>query len=255
MIKKVLLFWLLIISVALQAQDYVITHQNDTIRGVVSISTYDIQDRLEIKNGKKKTHLTCIHVKLAVIKNEVYKPVGTDKGFRMMKLIKSGAASIYHGRSPSGFYEVVWIVLLNGSATEVPNLTYKKSMGMFLSDCQTIQQTIEDDNMTRKKLDQLIDEYNLCIQKQTEIANQDKPVIVIKDFLLSAASVLKGKLEASPHATSFKDAIDILTDIINKARNNQQIPNYLSGGLKDALSSYPEFNAEVENITTLIGKK
>ncbi len=255
MLIKLLVGISLLGSWSVQAQDYVVTPKNDTIQGKADILTYDIYDRVEVKEGKKKVHFTAMQVKALVIKNEIYHTVRIEKGYRFLKLTSPGYVSRYLAQSTSGAYDIEYLVRRDGSAIQVPNFSFKKVMGNFLSDCSTIQKKIEKDELNRKKLDQLLREYNLCIENQTQTAVLTTPIVSAEDPLLIAIISLRSKLEMNPGFPSKKDALDLLGDLSGKVRNKQPVPNYLSEGLKDYLKDIPAYQADLDNIISLLKGK
>src|SRR6185295_9429691 len=170
MLKKFLIIASLFFTGSIQGQDMVVTVKNDTLKGTARILSYDVIDRIEItpEGEKKKTSLTAVQVRTVVIKEDRFNPVRTEKGYRMMKLVSSSHVSRYLARSASNTFDTEYLVLNDGSSTEIPNLSFKKIMGEFLKDCLTIKKSIESKDYKRKDLDKLLEEYDQCIENQTK---------------------------------------------------------------------------------------
>ncbi|NOT76723.1 MAG: hypothetical protein HOP08_17490 [Cyclobacteriaceae bacterium] len=251
--KAVVFFLLILISGLTHAQDYAVTQKNDTLRGKVQIQGYDIIDRVDVVQPDKKSHFTCIQLKSVFIKGETYTPVKSVEGaYRMMKLIRSGFLSLYKARRPNSYvYENDYLVKKDGTAMEVPGLYFKKVLMTYLGDCQSVSDKIKSEELKRKDIDKVVEEYNKCLQapKITE------PVVTVitTNPTLEAIKKLQDRIEVSSLSTK-KDASDILKDLAQKTAANQPIPNYLLEGLKETVKDAPEFKEETDQLVALIRK-
>ncbi len=258
--KNTPLIILLLCSWLLQAQDYVVTAKNDTLQGTATIYDYDIIDRVEVLKDKKKNNLTAIQVKAVFMKGDMYHPIRTDHGYRMMKLIRQGYLSLYKGRRSNQYgnsygYDIQYLVKRDGSILEEPNLGFKKLMVRFLDDCKSLEDEMLKEDLAKKDLNRIITLYNECIDNQTRQNIVDTPPVVDpSDPTLVALGALKSKLEASQAATQ-KDAIDIINDMSNKVKSHQPVPNYLIESLKGILKDAPEYQSDIEKVTALLTKK
>jgi hypothetical protein len=247
----ILIFGFLVV----RADDFAVTAANDTLRGKVSIQTYGNIDHVQvISSDKKKKTLTAIQVRAVSLAGQIYHPVRTDYGYRMMKLVTPGFASLYLGKAPipnSGqgfYYDTPFIVKKDGSAIEVPNLGFKKVITNFLNECATLKDKLEEENWGKKDIDVILSEYNRCIEGQTKKMNipgssPDNPKV-------AALLQLNTKIQNSSLAGK-QDAVDILSDIVAKVRNGQVVPNYQIDGLKNILKESPELSGEFEKAIAL----
>lgn len=235
-----------------QSQDYVVTLKNDTLRGAAKIMTYDLIDRVQVIEGKKKTEFTAIQVRSVNTEKGTFHPVLTNNRYRLLKLVTPGYLSLYLARTQQGSaYEIQFLVKRDGSAIEVPNLTFKKVISSFLNDCAVMPQKIMAGEIGRKDLDQVIKEYNVCIDNQTN-ASKTTRAVAEDDPMLQALTLLTKKIEQASALPSQKDALNILADITEKVINNQTIPNYLSEALKGVLKDYPDSQPELEKVLALL---
>ncbi len=259
--KKAFLFIFLLGTYPALAQDYVVTTRNDTLRGVAKILEFDILDRIDLIDGKKKNHFTCIQIKTLSMNGETFSPIKGSNGYRLMKLVKPGYLSLYLGKqsntmsSPNFHYDVQYLVKRDGSVQEVPNLGFKKAIIRFLDDCKSLKDKIVKENLGKKDLDQIITFYNECIESQTISSRIDAtPAVGSEDPTLIALGDLKAKLEAG-QLPNRRDAIDILNDMSNKVKSRQPVPNYLMEGLKGLLKDSPEYQSDLEKVISLVAKK
>ncbi|HRI80624.1 MAG TPA: hypothetical protein PLR06_13920 [Cyclobacteriaceae bacterium] len=256
MMKKFLILVSLFFARSIQGQDLVVTVKNDTLRGTARILSYDFIDRIEIQANaeKKKTSLTAVQVRAVVIKQEVFNPVKTDKGYKMMKLVEGGYVSKYLARSSSNSFDTDYLVLNNGQATEIPNISFKRIMEEFLKDCSSIKKIIETNDYKRKDLDEILKQYNQCIENQTHNIQPQASVVSNQDPLVVTLSELENKISKDNELPSRKDALDVVQDISTKVKNGQKVPNYLIEGLKDFLKDSPAYQSDLENLTALLKK-
>ena len=258
--KRAPLIILFLCSWLVQAQDYVVTAKNDTLIGIATIYDYDIIDRVELVKDQKKNNFTAIQVKGVFMKGEMYHPIRTENGYRMMKLIRYGHLSLYKGRRSNQYgnsygYDVQYLVKRDGNVLEEPNIGFKKLMIRFLDDCKSLEDKMTKENLAKKDIDRIITLYNACIESQTwQKLVETPPSVDPSDPALVALGELKSKLEASQLATQ-KDAIDILNDMSNKVKSHQAVPNYLIESLKGILKDSPEYQSDVEKVTSLLAKK
>lgn len=234
-------------SMLTSGQDYVVTLKSDTLLGRVKIMAYDLIDRIQVNDGKKKQHFTAIQVRLAVVGKETFQPVRIENGYQMMQLVNPGFLALYLARRPNSLsYEIQYLVKRDGSAMEVPNLSFRKNVSEFLKECLTVSQKIDNGELTRKNLSQIIVEYNTCLDNQAK-SIVDKTPVDADDARLLALTALKKKVEGI-QMPSQKDALDLLNDIREKVRNKQTVPNYLMESLKGMLKDIPECQAELEKV-------
>ncbi len=255
MLRTFLAFMLLSCTASAQ-KNYLITSKADTLYGKIRILSYDLIDRVQIETDKKKEMYTALQVLTVEIDSQVYKPIQYDRKVMLMKLLKPGYMSLYAFRLPDkNFYDGRFLVRLDGTSIEVPNIGFKKILGTFLEDCETVANQVKNGDLVKKELDKIIDDYNICI---AEVKNNVRPPVVTEPVQAQnektiAIESLINKVEAEDFSTK-KDALDLLRDIQTKASKNETIPNYLSEGLKSYLSNVPSITVDLENLLELLKK-
>jgi hypothetical protein len=246
----------LLISLHASAEDYLVTLKGDTLRGKIKILTFEMIDKVEFREGKKKQVLTAVQVKSVSLGGKIYKPVRTAETYKMMQLVKDGFLSIFLARRDDSMdYEVPYLVKLDNSAMEVPNIGYKRIMRDFLRDCPIVGQRIDEGELGRKNLEQIVDEYNLCLEKASlpneMVSAAKKTTVEAADPRLISLDELKTVLQKLSFSNQ-KDAIDITSDIYEKVRNKQTIPPYLLESLKGLLKDVPDAQPALEKVLSLI---
>ncbi len=249
--KKVLLFICVLWGGSVLAQDMVITLKNDTLRGKAKLMTSDKIDRIQINDGKTKNIFTAIQLKSVVMNQELYHTVRTLDGYQLMKLVSPGFLSLYMGRRLSSLtYDDQYLVKQNGDVLEVPNLTFKKSMGNFLDDCVNMKQRIKDEKLGIGDLTKIITEYNLCIDRQTAAA-RPTALVSTEDPKMLALSNLRSKLISGAVSVP-ANAMDMLDDITDKVKNSKPVPSYLLDGLYEHLKDHPTCKGELDEVMKLL---
>jgi hypothetical protein len=259
MLRYIIPVGLIFFSLTTHAQDYVVTQKNDTLRGKANIQTYGPIDHVQVVGpDKKKKVLTATQVTTVYLNNEKYNPVRTAYGYRMMKLVRPGFVSLYLGRRATGpsdtgfYYDTKFLVKRDGNSIEVPSLSFKKTIGNFLNECASIKHKIDKEDLGRGDLDQIIAEYNACIEEQT-LESKVKPPLENSDPKVLQLKALEARVQASSLAGK-NDALEILKDVIDKVKMQQNISKYQLDGLRTILKESPELSADFDKIVTSLNQ-
>lgn len=254
---RIVFLILLHLPIIISAQsDYAVTVKGDTLRGAVKIQTYDLLDRVQVTVDKKKKNYTALEIKALSIKGEIFHTVKYDKGYRYMKLLKSGFLSLYGFRlTNQSSYDGQYLLKKDGGGMEVPNLTFKKSMAGYLSDCAEITERIKSGDLGRRDVEQIVERFNSCLQFKTERRVEEAPPVITveEDEKMMAVNALITKVEASSLENK-TDMVDLLKDLRSKIARKEILPNYITKDIKNTLSEKPEFKEEVEKLMGLLKK-
>jgi len=245
---------LLFSAFSVQAQDFVVTTKSDTLRGEIRILSYDRVDRVQLGSGKNKQVFPAFQVLSAMIDGQLYKPSRHETTVQLMKVLKGGYLSLYAYRmNNQTTYDGRYLVKMDGSSMELPNLTFKKSVSSYLEDCSSISERVKQGELSKKDIDVIIDEYNKCIEAKGNVTPVivSEPVIVTDNEKLTTIKSLLTKVEATDFSAK-KDAVDLLKDIQSKVSKNESVPNYLAEGLKSYLSSQPALQQDLEKLLGLL---
>lgn len=228
------------------AQDYVVTHRNDTLRGKIKMYNSGVDRKVQVSTAdKKKTSVPVFQVKSITLDNNIYHPVKRASGYEFMKLVKSGYLSIYAYQMPSqSTFDGMLLTKRDGTSLEVPNLNFKKSMKKYLEECPETAAKIDDGTLARKDLHLIVDHYNECIHNNTEKSapqSEQPPVsstLQVPDnatATLSAWTQLAERVKALDDFAGRSDALDMITEINAKLSRREKVPNFLIEGLKGSL--------------------
>jgi hypothetical protein len=258
--KKINLFIILLLFgySALSQSDYLLTTKSDTLKGDLRILSYDQLDRVQITSNGKKEIYTAMQVLILKKDEEFYKPVQIDQSIRLMKIIKGGYLSLYAYKLPNqSTFDGRYLVKLNGSTMEVPNLAFKKMMANYLEDCHELSVKLKQGDLGRGDIEEIVDEYNLCMVKEKPAVAQQESISSPEslDKTKQKESILNLKNKIKEQTFSGKeDALDILSDIESKVDRNENVSNYLLGGLQSALKDQAALSEDLENLIALFKK-
>lgn len=229
---------------ALAQTDYLVTSKADTIKGDIKLMSYDKIDRVQISNNGKKEVYTALQLLLVSMDNVNYKPIQKENTIRLMQVLKSGYLSLYAFNFPNQYlFDGRYMVKLDGSAMEVPNISFKKIMANFLKDCSEVSEKIKKGELGKSDINTIIDEYNICVANLKPATNA-----IATSEELKALQNLSAKVRELNFDTK-EDALDILKDMQSKLEKKEKVSNYLIGGLETALKDQ---SALTEDLTKLI---
>ncbi|MEJ1239782.1 hypothetical protein WBG78_16715 [Chryseolinea sp. T2] len=220
-----------------KAQEYVITTKGDSIAGQLKPLLYGTEKKVQVTTAEKKKEVYSIfQVRRYRFRDEMYEPVKGPEGFAFMKLVKPGYLSLYNYQLPGQVtFEGTYLMRRDGKGMDVPNISFKKSMKSFLKDCPTVVDRIDQGEFNRKDLNDIIDAYNQCIDKNTTnrvaaIATQE-----VQTKSLNAWDELENQVKAAADFDGKPNALEMIQEIKGKIERSEKIPNFLVDGLKSVL--------------------
>jgi hypothetical protein len=224
-------------SQRVQAQDYLITNKGDSIVGQLKPLLYGLEKKVQVTGeDKKKEVYSMFQVRRYRLKDEIFEPVKGPDGFAFMKLVKSGYLSLYNYQLTNQVtFEGTYLLRKDGKGIDVPNISFKKVMKNFLKDCPDVADRIDKGELNRKDLNEIIDTYNLCIDKNT-IAHEAVAVQQAAQAKSTTAwDALETKVKDAPEFDGKPNALEMIQEIKGKIGRSEKIPNFLLDGLKSVL--------------------
>jgi hypothetical protein len=231
-----------------QAQDFIVTTKGDTLPGKVKLISNGLERRIQLVNeAKERSSYTIFQVKEAVISNQRFHPVKLGQSFTYMKLIKEGYLSLYGFQIENqSTYDGQYLLKKDGGGMEVPNLTFKKNMAKFLSECPTVAADIASGAKGKSDIAKIIDAFNLCIENNTKLSISQQPTTtVVSSSVLDPWNTLEQKVKESSLSDK-ADALEMIADLKAKLLRGNKIPKFLSEGLRAMLSSDPRLTDELQ---------
>jgi hypothetical protein len=116
----------------------------------------------------------------------------------------------------------------------VPNLGFKKYIAKFLNDCEGVTEKIQSGDLGKKELNTIVDQYNECIDNKTidhkQVSNRQEK----QTTKMTAWDTLENRVEKADFSKK-TDALEMITEIKRKIKQEEAIPNFLVEGLRSTL--------------------
>ena len=157
-----------------------------------------------------------------------------------MKPVKQGYLSLYLFQQ-SGRYDGMYLVKADGDALELPNLAFKKFMTRYLGECETVAHKIEAGELAKKDINQIVDEFNNCIEKNS--APRARPVKKVQPATPPVSDKwidLERKVRAADEFEGKTTALEMIADIKKRKADHESVPNFVIDGLKNILTNQPD---------------
>jgi hypothetical protein len=216
--------------------DYLVLAKGDTLYGKVTHLSFGIDQKVQLTDtNKKKSVYSMYEVKGFRINDDIFHLVKIYNSYKYMKLIQSGYLSYYFFQQDN---QVTWdgrfINKLDGRGIELPNIGFKKKLAEFLEDCPDIVDSINSGELTRNDIEDIITQYNACIERHSAAQltmNQATPIHDVGHWDKFEAALLKDE--------TLDDKVTLLemvTEIKAKAERGEKIPNFMLDGVKKGIA-------------------
>lgn len=238
---------LLIYNLSLAQSDYIVLAKGDTIKGKVKYLNFTNAKSVQITpdGGKKKVY-SLMQTKAFFSAGENYVNIRSNDGYAFMKLLKSGYLSYYAYQLPNqNNWDGRYLQKKDGSGVDLPNIGFKKILSKFLSDCEEVSKSIEAKELTKSKLDLIIDEYNNCVATRSQVKSI-MPVSVIETADIDRWKELENAIKQSPLFDAKENALEIVNDIKLKILRNEKVSNFLINGLKESLANQSQLKSALD---------
>lgn len=246
---------LLILSPAVYAQDWLVTTSADTLKGEIAIELpMERYEELTIKNDDGKQRFKAYQIIEFEYKGQMYKTVKHAGVYRIMLVESDGYLSQFRYRADQGFeFSSIFLLKTDGESLEVSNLTFKRSLSKFLEDCQTVVDGLENKKYKRSDLDQIVADYNACIDKKTSnaLATQNTPkapvqIAQVNHPGISIIESIQKKIDNTG------DLNAMLNDIKSKLSKGENVAGYLKSALKEQAAGQENIKEEVDQLLETI---
>ncbi|MEM0939124.1 MAG: hypothetical protein AAF600_04050 [Bacteroidota bacterium] len=202
-----------IVSISTIAQeDYIVTIRKDTVYGDARIVSVNYPDKVILRKNDGKKEYQSFQVQTINIDGEFYDPIIYQNKRTIARRVIKGSLSYYKIRPPD-HYEFYKEILLkeNLESTEIPNISFRKMISGFLSECIELQKQINDRIFTKNNIREIVHFYNNDCQP-------DEP-----------PEQMAQKAETQ---TDLLDLAVLVTDIYKKKEAGDPIPHYMIKSLE-----------------------
>lgn len=223
-------------SVTASAQDYVLTVRGDSLTGEVKPLLYGPEKKVQIiSSADERTTFNILEVRAFSSEGDIFHPVRSEKGYEFMKLVKPGYLSLYaYQLEDQTRFDGLFLKKMDGDWLAVPNLGFKKYMSRFLEDCPSVAGQLENGQLGKKNLHEIIDAYNTCVENRTLAHSK---VLLTRGERATKANAWS-ELEEKVRGKEFPEknnALEMIAEIQKKIQRHESIPNFLLQGLKNSL--------------------
>lgn len=229
-------------SIASAQDGYVVTIKGDTIKGKIKYLNYKTSSSVQVQTGDKKITYSILQTRAFSLNNEVYHPVRTAQGYFYMKLLKEGYLSLYaYQPENQSAWDGRFLIKKDGEGRDVPNLSFKKQMQQYLADCRQVVNKIESNELSKNKINEIVDAYNECIEARSQSIVVEADAAKKQAELTTSWTELENALQNGNNFEGRSDALDMIKEIKSKVQKNEKVPNFLTDGLKSSLSQHPDY--------------
>jgi hypothetical protein len=231
----------------LAQKDYLVTVKGDTLTGKVMVQQNGNIEQVLIKVDRRQT-FPATAVREILMRGDRYKPVQFSGAIKFMKIITDGYLSVL-GFQPPGimYYDGRLLQMRDGRLLEVPTIGFKKQMSNYLKDYTELATKIEEGDLDRKDLDQIVNEYNAFISSKTTTLQVQAKTETVQRSKLEMLSDIKKSVEQSSMDPK-QDLIDMMLELEGKIKDNKQAPAYLLKLISDRLQILPDLSAKFDEL-------
>lgn len=239
---------IILVAFCLQSigQDKLITTDGRTLEGKV---TFELPrpgvETIVLKTEDRKFKLSAHEMSLVEKGNDTYVPIKFGPKYRIMKLHTDGYLGLYYYRfEESHDFGTKFFYKRDGTGIEVPNFGFKKIVSDFLADCPNVADRLMAGEYKKNKLEEVINDYNTCIDKNTVKAKlQIAEVVDTSNPTLDLIDDIKSKIKASN-----EELLTLLTDIQTKVAQQKSVPKYLIGALEEQTADMTYIKEDIADL-------
>ena len=239
MTRTVVIILLLFSRICASGQDYLITIDNQEIRGQIY---FDLKgkygkDKVVIKSeeGIRRIDASGIYNVNIGDKQFVVIPSGKQKVFA--EVVQSGVISSYLIVDPYNTkrlqFEVKVLYKAGHPSLELTAQGFRKKLSEMMSDCNSTLARVESKEFSKADIASVIAEYNACTQVDKINLPYDL-VVGLSEEQMQAVQLLLEFFESK----NLSNEKDMLMDVLKKRQTGEIIPAYLIDGLSKSLADH-----------------
>lgn len=240
---RFLLLLLLSYQIGYAQNEYVVTTKGDTIKGKIKYLNFGLEKKVQVTTPEGKKNVYVVTQTIAFkLGSDIYYPVRHNEIYTYMKLIKQGYLGLYSFQLPNQTsWDGRYLLKKDGKGIEVPNLGFKRMLNQFLIECPVVTARISSGELPKSKLNDIIDEYNSCIDSKTV-----KRLVAAESSKVNSWNVLESQVRTLDTFEQKTNALEMIAEIKSKINQGERVPNFLTEGLRDSLKDQPTIKDVLE---------
>ncbi|WP_339607062.1 hypothetical protein [uncultured Roseivirga sp.] len=240
------IFTLSILSFSATGQDILTKLSGETITGDVKLlANSDGMPYAIVKNGKDKEKVELFSIKnISLPEIGLVKPIKVGEQYRFGLLEIEGYLSVYKYSTSNRMDDFGTTALqkFGGSTFVLPGIVgFRKLLSDYLSDCPEVSDKIDEKELKRNDIDQIVNDYNACIALKNSI--EQNPISYntnVSNISESKQTMLKdfeALLKYSEKVEDKDNVIDMFSDFSSKLNNGEKASDYLINAIKNAIKN------------------
>ena len=246
---------LLFFSGLVKAQtDEVYLTSGDTLIGKIDILLpADYYEEIMVKTGNEKRRIKSFQMLGFKAVDNVYKIIKFGEKYRIMEEIISGYLGLYRFRTDNNYdFGSRFLYKVTNEGMEVPNITFKKAVANFVSECPSVQAEVKNKTYKVSNIEEMIRAFNNCINEKplviAEVKEEEKQVVKASKELELIKTIAK-KLESESIS---EELSTLLSDLEAKISKGENVPGYLTGALEENTKEFNSVSKEVKKLLNLL---
>lgn len=223
-----------------QNDDFAVAIKGDTIRGKMSIiDSPQYGHSLVVKANKKRQSYPSYRIATLSKDDVIYHVNKVEGRYQFVELVHEGFLSLYkyspNDQNSSQLFQGSILIRKDGKMQPVPNLGFRKVMSTFLSDCETLSESITNGDYSKKDLIKIIDEFNMCIPQVYSPKSGDIVEEIVYTPNTSKIDELIKIVKSDNTLSGNNELKEMLSDFKSRFQSRKEIPSYLSKIIKSNL--------------------
>ncbi|KYG73007.1 hypothetical protein [Roseivirga echinicomitans] len=241
------IFTFLLLSFSAIGQDILTKRSGETMTGDVQLlSDSDGMPYAVVKNGKDKETVKLFDIQnISMPEYGLIKPMKIGEQYHFALLVSEDYLSVYKYSASNRMDDFGMMALqkFGGAAFALPGIMgFRNLMTDYLSDCKEVSDRIEEKELKRGDIDQIVEDYNGCIalknSTQQEAVSYYKPATSkISKTMEALLQDFEDTLKTSKQVEDKGQVSEMFSDFSSKIKKGEKVPEYLINALKDAIKN------------------
>lgn len=245
--RYLFIFTILLFSLPAIGQDILTKLSGETITGDVQLLAHsDGMPYAVVKNGKDKETIKLFDIQnISMPEFGFIKPLKVGEQYRFALLISEDYLSVYRYSASNRMDDFGMMALqkFGESAFALPGIMgFKKFMSDYLSECPEVADKIDEKELKRNDIDQIVKDYNGCIALKNAAKQEPTSYYKATASKISASKqdMLKDfetLLKYSEKVENKDSVTDMFADLSSKLNSGDKVPEYLINAIKSAIKN------------------